>query len=69
MKAVAKEKVPMEAHSPRSTFAASRKPGNNEAQILSWNNPNIALYLPLAVSQMAQTVTSRLSTSQQHKSG
>ena len=54
-KAVAKEKVPVETHSPR-TFAASqsREHGNNSV-VSWWNYPSVALYLPLAVSDITHT--------------
>ena len=52
-KAVAKENVSMETHSPHGTLVPSREPGNNETLwfpggiIITW--PCTALHLPLAV--------------------
>ena len=50
-KAVAKEKVPMETHSPHDTFVPSREPGNNETLWFPGGiiYHNMALHLPLAV--------------------
>jgi hypothetical protein len=48
-KAVAKEKVSMEASSPHSTFAAASQGNvvNNETLLFPWwNLPNMALHLP-----------------------
>jgi len=56
---VAKEKVSMEASSPRSTFAAASQGNveNNETlQFPGGIFPTWPLHLPLAVSQIAHTV-------------
>ena len=58
-KAVAKEKVPIQAHSPSSSLAPLQRQGNLSTLkfIVSWwNYPNMAFYLPLAVSQITRTV-------------
>ena len=58
-KAVAKEKVPIQAHSPSSSPAPLQRQGNLSSWnfIVSWwNYPNMAFYLPLAVSQITRTV-------------
>ena len=58
-KAVAKEKVPIQAHSPSSSPTPLQRQGNLSSWnfIVSWwNYPNMAFYLPLAVSQITRTV-------------